>query len=81
MSNYTKEKLQLWAVCAGVRALKTFAQTAAAMIPVGVTVQEVGWLTVFSTALLASILSMLMSVGGIPEAGGDSVPVMMEEGK
>lgn len=79
MSNYTKERLQLWAVCAGIRALKTFAQTALAMIPVGVTVQEVGWLTVASTALLAAILSVLTSVAGIPEASnGESVPSIVE---
>lgn len=80
MSNYAKEKVKLWIACAGVRALKTFAQTAVAMVPVGVTVQEVGWLTVGSTALLAAVLSVLTSVAGIPEVDdGSALPAIMEE--
>lgn len=78
MSNYTKEKVKLWIACAGVRALKTLAQTAVAMIPVGVTVHDVGWVTVASTALLAAILSVLTSVAGIPEVDdGSTLPAIM----
>ena len=70
MTHITKDYLKEWAVAAGIRAIKTVAQTAAAMLPVGATIHEVGWLTVLSTALLAGVLSLLTSVAGIPEAAG-----------
>lgn len=57
-----------WLKAAGIRALKTVAQTAVAMIPVAVTLAQVDWLTVASTAALAGVLSILTSVAGIPEA-------------
>lgn len=63
----TKEKLIKWAKAAGIRAVKTVAQTALAMIPVGVSVTEVGWAGVIGTALLAGVLSLLTSVAGLPE--------------
>lgn len=56
-----------WWKAAGVRALKTVAQTAVALIPVGVTIAEVSWLTVGSTSLLAGFLSLLTSIAGLPE--------------
>ena len=56
-----------WAKAAGIRAVKTMAQTAVAMIPVGVTISEVGWLTVAGTAVTAGILSLLTSLAGLPE--------------
>lgn len=62
-----KEKLVKWLRAAGVRAIKTVAQTAVAMIPVGVSVSEVGWLTVLGTAALAGVVSLLTSVAGLPE--------------
>ena len=80
MTHITKDYLKEWAYAAGIRAIKTVAQTAAAMLPVGATIQEVGWLTVLSTALLAGVLSMLTSVAGIPEAAdGKDVPTLMSE--
>lgn len=63
----TKGKVIKWLKAAGVRALKTAAQTAVAMIPVGVTVQEVGWVSVAGTAALAGIASLLTSIAGLPE--------------
>ena len=66
MKNWFK-KHKKWFKAAGVRAVKTVAQTAVAMIPVGVGIQEVGWLTVIGTALLAGVVSMLTSVAGVPE--------------
>lgn len=62
-----KQKFIRWIKAAGIRALKTTAQTAVAMIPVGVSVSEVGWLTVLGTALLAGVVSLLTSVAGLPE--------------
>lgn len=56
-----------WFKKAGVRAIKTFAQTAVAMLPVGVSVSEVGWLAVLGTAALASVASLLTSLAGLPE--------------
>lgn len=60
-------KIVNWIKAAGVRAAKTVAQTAVAMIPVGVTVTEVGWGTVIGTAILAGAVSLLTSIAGLPE--------------
>ena len=57
-----------WCKCAIVRALKTVAQTAVALIPAGVGITEVSWTVVLSTSLLAGLLSILTSVAGLPEA-------------
>lgn len=56
-----------WLKCAGVRAVKTAAQTAAAAIGTGAVLSQVNWQAVVSTALLAGVLSMLTSVAGLPE--------------
>jgi len=64
------EKTSNWIKAAGVRALKTVAQTAVATIGVSATMGDVKWLTVLSTALLAGILSVLTSVAGLPEVNG-----------
>lgn len=56
-----------WWKAATVRAVKTVAQTAVAMLPVGVMIQEVNWLMVAGTAALAGIASLLTSVAGLPE--------------
>ena len=63
-----KEKLLKWLRAAGVRALKTVAQTAAATIGTAVMISEVDWRMVVSAALLAGALSLLTSVAGLPEA-------------
>ena len=62
-----KEKTKKWLKAAGIRALKTAAQTAAAAIGVSAMIEDVNWLAVGSTALLAAILSLLTSLGGLPE--------------
>lgn len=59
-----------WAKAAAVRAIKTTAQAAVALIPVAVTVAQVDWKTVIGTAVLAGIVSVLTSVAGIPEVKG-----------
>lgn len=56
-----------WIKAAGIRALKTTAQTAVAMIPVGVSIAEVGWGAVIGTAALAGVCSVLTSIAGLPE--------------
>jgi len=53
---------------AGIRALKTFCQTAVAMIPAAVTITAVDWVTVLGTAALAGVCSVLTSIAtGLPE--------------
>lgn len=56
-----------WIKAAGVRAIKTAAQTAAATIGVSALISEVDWLAVGSASLLAGILSLLTSLKGLPE--------------
>lgn len=56
-----------WVKSAAVRAIKTMAQTAVAMIPVAVTIQSIDWVTVIGTAALAGVVSILTSVAGLPE--------------
>ncbi len=66
-----KKNFKLWLKCAGVRAIKTVAQTAASTIGMSVVMSEVDWLLVVSSSLLAGILSILTSIAGIPEVEGD----------
>lgn len=67
------EKTKRWLKAAGVRALRTFAQAAAAAIPTtAVTLGEVQWAVAFSTAAVAAVLSLLMSVAGLPEVEGEA---------
>ena len=56
-----------WAKAAGIRAVKTMAQTAVATIGVAATMQDISWVVVGSTALVAGILSVLTSIAGLPE--------------
>ena len=56
-----------WAKAAGIRALKTIAQTALGMIAIGAALQDVNWLYVGSVSLTAGILSLLTSLAGLPE--------------
>lgn len=61
------DNLLEWAKAAGVRSLKTMAQTAVATIGISATMGSVDWLVVGSTALLSGILSILTSIAGLPE--------------
>lgn len=63
----TKQNLKLWVKAALVRAVKTIAQTAVALIGVGTVMSDIDWLMVGSASLLAGILSILTSVAGLPE--------------
>ena len=56
-----------WWIAAGIRAIKTVAQTAIATIGVSAMISDVNWLAVLSTSALAGVLSLLMSIAGLPE--------------
>lgn len=60
---FTKE----WAKAAGVRALKTAAQAALAAIGATAVITEVNWAVIASTAVMASVCSILTSLAGLPE--------------
>ena len=63
MSDYMKK----WFKAAGIRALKTVAQTAVATVGTASVMGEVNWVAVGSAAVLAGVLSMLTSIAGLPE--------------
>ena len=67
MSEYWKK----WIKAAGIRALKTVAQTAVATIGTSAVMGDVNWIMVCSASALAGILSILTSIGGIPEVEAD----------
>ena len=66
------KNFKAWMKAAGIRAVKTVAQTAAATIGTTAVMEEVNWILVGSSALLAGILSLLTSVAGLPELKGES---------
>ena len=59
--------MKKWFKCAGVRAIKTMAQTAIAMIGTSVVLDDVNWVGVVSATVLSGVLSLLTSVAGLPE--------------
>ena len=67
MSNYWKN----WFKAAGVRAIKTIAQTSIATIGTSAVLGDVNWAVVASTSALAGILSLLTSIAGLPEVKED----------
>ena len=56
-----------WIEKATIRAIKTMAQTAVALIPAAAMIQQVDWVTVLGTAALSGVVSLLTSVAGLPE--------------
>ena len=58
---------KIWIKCAGLRAIKTVAQTAVGVIGASALISEVNWATVISAAALAGVVSLLTSVAGLPE--------------
>ncbi len=62
-----KNLSKTWLKAAGVRAVKTVAQTAAATIGTSALLSDVNWQAVLSASVLAGILSLLTSVAGLPE--------------
>ncbi|NDO51613.1 hypothetical protein FMM75_20285 [Lachnospiraceae bacterium MD335] len=62
-----RRKIIKWCKAAGIRAIKTMAQTAIAMIGTAALVNSVDWDMVISASLLSGILSLLTSIAGLPE--------------
>ena len=67
----TKANIKKWIKAAGVRAIKTVAQTAIATIGSSAIISEVNWIVVLSASALAGLLSLLTSVAGLPELKGE----------
>ena len=62
-----KENWKTWFKAAGIRAVKTIAQTAVATIGTSAVLGDVNWVAVVSASVLAGVLSLLTSVAGLPE--------------
>lgn len=60
-----------WIKKAGIRAIKTMAQTAVSLLTVGTAITEVDWFTVLCVSLTAGVASILTSIAGIPEVGSE----------
>lgn len=75
--------IKTWAKAAGVRALKTAAQTAVATVPTSaVVIGEVDWVMIAGASVLAGVLSLLTSVAGIPEVdNGENVAAFAKHAK
>lgn len=67
MTKYSKQWWIQWFYCAGIRALKTCAQTAVGVIGASAIVSDVNWIVVASASALAGITSLLTSIAGLPE--------------
>lgn len=61
------DKFKEWLKAAGIRAIKTVAQTAVATIGTSAVMGDVNWVMVGSASLLAGVLSLLTSIAGLPE--------------
>lgn len=62
-----KNSTKKWLKAAGIRAVKTAAQTAVSLIGVGTIMSDINWVMVGSASLLAGVLSILTSIAGLPE--------------
>ena len=65
-----KANIKTWMKAAGIRAIKTIAQTAVATIGTSAVLGDVNWVAVVSASVLAGVLSLLTSVAGLPEVEG-----------
>ena len=71
---YTKRNWAAWAAAAGIRAAKTFGQSAAAVLVSSAVIQEVDWALVLGTAALAALATSLAGLPELPDADGDGIP-------
>ena len=62
-----KYDLKLWVKAAGIRAVKTMAQTAVGLIGTSLVISDVSWPVVVSASVLAGVTSLLTSIAGLPE--------------
>lgn len=79
-----KTKILAWLHAAGIRAIKTVAQTAVATIGTAAVLGDVNWVMVGSAALLAGVLSLMTSLAGLPElpdSDGDGIPDSVDDDK
>lgn len=67
--------MRKWLKAAGIRAVKTAAQTAVGIIGASAIMSEVDWAIVASGAALAAVVSLLTSLAGIPEVDGGASPI------
>ena len=67
MTKYSTEWWTQWIYCAGIRALKTCAQTAVGVIGASAIISDVNWVVVASASALVGITSFLTSIAGLPE--------------
>ena len=67
-----KRNWKQWLKAAGVRAVKTVAQTAVGTIGASAVISEVDWIMVVSASLLAGVVSMLTSIAGLPEVPAET---------
>ena len=67
MTKYSKEWWMQWIYCAGIRAVRTIAQTAVGVIGASAIVSDVNWIVVASASALSGITSLLTSIAGLPE--------------
>ncbi len=66
------KKAKKWVKAAGIRAVKTMAQSAVALIPAAATIGAVDWQVVLGTAALAGVVSLLTSLTGLPEVAEEN---------
>lgn len=67
MENTTNSYILAWAKAAGIRAIRTAAQTALGLLTIGLAAEEIDWKYVASVAFVAAVYSILTSITGLPE--------------
>ena len=67
MENTTSNYVLAWAKAAGIRAIRTAAQTALGLLTIGLAAEEIDWKYVASVAFVAAVYSILTSITGLPE--------------